>query len=119
MMLKRCLLAAGLCLCLALGLRVPAEAAETAASGTCGAEGANVTWVLDTEGTLTLSGTGKMADYVSTSGGGPPWDDRKSSVKKIVIGEGVTGVGSWAFMSCTALTELTIPQGVTDRKSVG
>ena len=113
MMLKRCLLAAGLCLCLALGLRVPAEAAETAASGTCGVEGANVTWVLDTEGTLTLSGTGKMADYVSTSGGGPPWDDRKSSVKKIVIGEGVTGVGSWAFMSCTALTELTIPQGVT------
>ena len=113
MMLKRCLLAAGLCLCLALGLRVPAEAAETAASGTRGAEGANVTWVLDTEGTLTLSGTGKMADYVSTSGGGPPWDDRKSSVKKIVIGEGVTGVGSWAFMSCTALTELTIPQGVT------
>ena len=112
-MLKRCLLAAGLCLCLALGLRVPAEAAETAASGTCGVEGANVTWVLDTEGTLTLSGTGKMADYVSTSGGGPPWDDRKSSVKKIVIGEGVTGVGSWAFMSCTALTELTIPQGVT------
>ena len=32
-------------------------------SGTCGAEGANVTWTLDDNGTLTISGEGNMEDY--------------------------------------------------------
>ena len=37
--------------------------AETIASGTCGE---NLTWVLDNNGTLTISGFGEMYDYGST-----------------------------------------------------
>ena len=32
-------------------------------TGTCGAEGDNLTWSLDSEGVLTISGTGAMAEY--------------------------------------------------------
>ena len=35
--------------------------AEVVASGNCGAEGNNVTWTLDDQGTLTLDGTGATA----------------------------------------------------------
>ena len=37
---------------------------NAATSGTCGKNGANVTWTLDDEGTLTISGEGEMGDYV-------------------------------------------------------
>lgn len=44
--------------------------ADTAASGTCGE---NLTWTLDSEGVLTISGTGSMASY-GDKGYGQPWD---------------------------------------------
>ena len=50
-----------LALCLSF---LPANvfAASTVASGTCGD---NLTWTLDDEGTLTISGTGRMTNYAS------------------------------------------------------
>ncbi|MDD6273846.1 MAG: hypothetical protein PUA86_03995, partial [Clostridiaceae bacterium] len=44
-------------------LGVTSFAADVVASGTCGAEGDNLTWTLDSDGTLTISGVGEMADY--------------------------------------------------------
>ena len=46
-------------------LILPANAygADVVASGTCGAEGGNLTWTFDSDGVLTISGTGAMADY--------------------------------------------------------
>ncbi|MBO4867347.1 MAG: leucine-rich repeat domain-containing protein [Ruminococcus sp.] len=84
-----------------------ASAAVTKASGTCGA---NLTWTLDDEGTLTISGTGEMANYWSTVK--QPWAKYSNFIKKAVIEEGVTKIGSFAFNSCTNLTSITIPNGV-------
>ena len=80
----------------------------------CGVQqpcGDNLTWTLDDEGTLTISGTGDMAVFYYASS--VPWADFKESIKKVVIQEGVTSIGDWAFSGCTALTEITIPEGVT------
>ena len=54
-----------------------ASAAETIASGECGASGDNVTWELDADGTLTIQGYGEMADYESDA----PWDIYSQIVK--------------------------------------
>lgn len=90
-------------------LTLGASAAEITDSGECGKEGGNLTWTLDEEGTLTISGTGEMADYDYDSA--TPWS--KSDVKKVVIGEGVTSIGGNAFRGSSGLTSVTIPEGVT------
>ena len=100
-------------LCMVLSL-VPATAyAETVASGECGED---LTWTLDDEGTLTISGTGPMAKYHYYPGSSPtdiPWYSLRGSVKRVVIGSGVTNIGDYAFYECEALTSVTIPDSVT------
>ena len=84
-------------------------------SGTCGATGneANVTWVLDDNGTLTISGTGNMKDYDSVSYIFAPWYDARINIQTVVIGSGVTRIGNWAFYQCANLKSVTIPNSVT------
>ena len=52
-------------------LPATALAADIVDSGTCGAEayGSNLTWTLDSEGVLTISGSGNMQNYEPYS----PW----------------------------------------------
>ncbi len=85
--------------------------AETVASGTCGAEGDNLTWTLDSDGVLTISGTGAMKDYPNEIGA--PWADFADDLTKVVIEEGITTIGASAFMYCDNLTEVVIPGTVT------
>ena len=75
------------------------------ASGECGAEGDNVIWTLDSEGTLTVSGTGEMAD-------GRVAADYASQVKAIVIEEGVLSVGNSAFQSMQLAASVSFPEGL-------
>lgn len=75
-----------------------------AASGTCGD---NLTWSLDAEGVLTISGTGDMKVPYG------PWRDYGPIVKSVVIEDGVTSIGEEAFVSFRNLTRLTIPGSVT------
>ncbi len=84
--------------------------AETVDSGTCGAQGDNLTWTLDDQGTLTISGTGDMADYTWDT---LPWARNTYTIKSVVLEEGVTSIGDYAFSGCTSMTSVTIPTCVT------
>jgi len=96
--------------------------AQNPTTGTCGAVGNedNVIWtVTDTDDdntyeTLTISGTGAMADYDDQSGDPiqTPWDTYKNNITTVVIENGVRSIGDCAFNGCTSLTIITIPNSV-------
>jgi hypothetical protein len=81
-------------------------------SGNCGkANATDVTWSYNTDTkTLTISGTGDMADFTS---GAAPWNAYLSSITSVVIESGVTSIGNYAFKNCSVLTSVSIPSGVT------
>lgn len=105
------------------------------ASGNCGAKGDNLTWTLDDNGLLTISGTGEMASRCTWSASGV---DYSNSIKYVWIKNGVTSIGAnafsvllnsklmiveipdsvtiigeSAFMRCNNLQEITLPESVT------
>ena len=87
-----------------------ANNASEVSSGTCGAQGNNLTWTLYDNGELVISGTGDMADYGVA---GSPWYEHRASITSVTIPAGVTSIGDGAFQECSALTSVTIPEGVT------
>ena len=92
-------------------LPVTALAADVVKSGTCGAEGdgSNLTWTLNSEGVLTISGSGDMRDYDYSS----PWYENGNQIQSVFMANGVTSIGGGAFWGCTSLTSVTIPDSVT------
>ncbi|MBQ7436712.1 MAG: leucine-rich repeat protein [Oscillospiraceae bacterium] len=81
--------------------------ANFAIGGTCGD---HLTWTLDGNGTLTISGTGAMYDSVL-------WNGQKENIKKVVINNGVTTIGDLAFFQCVNLGSVEIPSSVTTIRS--
>ena len=45
-----------------------------------------------------------------------PWDSQRDKIKTVVIKDGVTSIGKYAFYLCSGLTSVTIPNSV---KSIG
>lgn len=94
-----------------LGVGGNAIVASAESSGNCGDSGSNVTWSLDDNGTLTISGSGKIEDCRSDID--QPWYSNRSDITSVVIEPGVTSIGSQAFYECSNLTSITIPSGLT------
>lgn len=94
-------------------LPVQAWGATVVDSGYCGGEGdgKNLTWTLDSDGVLTISGKGKMGGWSSISF--VPWKANQHKIKRVVIDSGVTSIGANAFYYHSILTSVTIPDSVT------
>jgi len=80
-------------------------------SGKCGE---NLTWVLDDDGTLTISGTGAMTNWSSDSK--VPWYSKKDKIKIVNIENSVTSIGKNAFHDCGNLIGIANGKGI---KSIG
>ncbi len=82
------------------------------ASGYCGGEGdgTNLTWKIESDGKLTISGKGKMADF-----GYPdiPFMKYNDYCTEVVIENGVTSIGNNVFFGCSGLADISIPDSVT------
>lgn len=73
---------------------VAALEAGVVASGSCGE---NLTWVLDEDGTLMISGEGEMQNYYSPSNA--PWYGKRVEIAAVVVELGVTSIGVRVFTS--------------------
>ena len=80
--------------------------------------GVNAEWRLE-NGVLTISGSGAMYDYDCDWDYNyerlipqTPWNSATNSITKIVIGNGITAIGTYAFMNCYGLSSVSIPQSV-------
>lgn len=103
--------------------------AETVASGYCGGDTTaeydeaskaykNISWKIDSEGDLTLSGEGVMKSYtVYTEHSDDtyvefiPWYSYGEDIKSITIGPGISNIGSYIFYK-TGAESITIPDSV-------
>ncbi len=65
-------------------------------------------WEIDSNGTFTLTGTGKMR----FEGYRAPWYEYRQSIKKAVIGEGITYINHLSFYGCSEITEISLPSTV-------
>ena len=81
---------------------------ESIASGTLDG---GLAWNLTRAGTMTVSGKGAMPDFESA--GQQPWSEKGGQIRKVVIGDGVTSIGSCAFFNCGVLS-VEISPSVTE-----
>lgn len=108
-------------------LLVPVQAlAATVASGSCGMASSSVYWTLDSRGVMTISGTGRMANYeilyirgedgklTSTGKTNAPWEELREQIKSLVVNAGVQSIGDYAFYGCKNLSgDIRLPFGIT------
>ena len=77
-------------------------------SGTCGD---NLNWSYnETTKTLTITGSGAMTDYAAAAD--RPWHTFRADVESIVVPDGLTNIGAYAFQGCK-MVNFTIPESVT------
>ncbi|MCR5782408.1 MAG: leucine-rich repeat domain-containing protein, partial [Clostridia bacterium] len=88
------------------GMLTTASAAMIVHYGACGD---NIGYTRDSDGMLTIGGTGAMKDYARNNS---PFSTDEY-IKTVVIEEGVTSVGAYSFSGCKGLTSVVIPDSVT------
>ena len=77
--------------------------------------GSGLHWSLDSDGKLTISktvaGNVTMPDYLPYEK--PAWANYYSSIKSIVIEDGITNIGNYAFYFCAQATSVSLPDSIT------
>jgi uncharacterized repeat protein (TIGR02543 family) len=79
-------------------------------SGYCGTTGheEEVAWTYDpADRSMTISGSGAMYDYNNATSA--PWNVLKPLISSVIIEDGVTKCGKYAFSNCTALNSISLP----------
>ena len=83
---------------------------ENIMHGTCGE---NINWRFNpTDSVLTISGTGEMTNY--RSNGAPWYNVFRQGIKTVIISNGVTGIGDYAFNACVNIESITLPLTVSN-----
>ena len=104
-------IAAALLACLLLG-GCFAVCAEERIGGACGE---TLEWTFDpASGTLTITGSGAMKDFAS--GYDVPWSEYNARILSVVLPDGLTSVGAYAFYACRLGNKITLP---TTLKAIG
>ncbi|MBR4210590.1 MAG: leucine-rich repeat protein [Lachnospiraceae bacterium] len=77
-------------------------------AGLCGED---LSWTLDDEGTLTISGSGAMTDYQTADL--CPWYQRDKSNPRIInilLDDNITHIGRYAFYECEQVETVDLPE---------
>ena len=85
------------------------ENSEIVASG----EDLNVTWSLDSDGLLIISGSGPMGEMYAQWPPNLAWRKYNQQIKKVIINSGVTSISEAAFDACFNLTEVELCDTIT------
>lgn len=85
------------------------ENSEIVASG----EDLNVTWSLDSDGLLIISGSGPMGEMYAQWPPNLAWRKYNQQIKKVIINSGVTSISEVAFEACFNLTEVELCDTIT------
>ena len=75
-------------------------------SGTCGN---NLTWVIDDNGTLTISGSGEMNDWSEDYHS--PWYEN-DNITEVIVCEGTESIGNYAFLRNHGIKTVSLPKGI-------
>ena len=84
--------------------------------GYCGTEDngyANAMWILSRDGSLTIVGTGSTLDY-NSSNQRPYFLYWESGITKVVVDEGITRIGNYAFYQLPNLTEVLTSESLEE-----
>ena len=85
---------------------------EIRAASQTGKCGANITWELDDNMTLTLSGSGGTWNYWTESSQSPFYS-LADKIKKVVIKDGITGLGDYLFYNCSLISAVEFPNSLS------
>ena len=89
------------------GYSLSCKAASSDQEGECGD---SVSWkFFKTPGVLYVYGEGEMRDFDE---GESPWDSVSGSIRSVIVGSGITSIGSNAFRDCRRLKQASLPESL-------